>query len=220
MRLGKKHFSAVFAFVFAILATGTIYQFLQERESISIAAPQSATVGVVVARQNVAMGVKLTVEDLEVQAWPETSATGGYFQMAGSVVGKTTKSNLFAGEPITNSKLLREGENISSLIPEDMRAVTVPIRRSDILERMLVRGSLVDVIAIMGEDEPAKPKVIAQAVRVLSVSTPNPKDVNRTQGFMEVTLLAEPRKASWIVLATNEGVIEIVMRNDRPQKIS
>ena len=162
------------------------------------------------------MGMRLTEDDLVLQDWPKSIVPDQSFRSVRNLVGRTLQTSVITKEPITNSKLLREGESLSTLIPPGMRGITVEIRKSNTLAKILERGSIVDVIAMFENgNAPPTTKVIAQAVRVLAVhdraNALNPKSDTK---YMEVTLLVTLRDAQWLVIAMNKGVIQLVMRNE------
>ena len=212
----KKYLSVIVAFVFATLSSVSVYQYLNSREQVSLAKVDPA-IPVVVAKRDLGSGVRLTAEDLATQNWPRESAAGQYFRSPRELVGRTLRTSVLAEEPLMDSKLISEGENFSSLIPPDMRGVTITVRKSEAMAKLLERGSLVDVIALLddGKNNPVT-KVIAQAVRVLALNNHgdllNPEKGPRQ---MEVTLMVTPRDAEWIVMAMNKGVVELVLRNER-----
>lgn len=221
MDILKRYVPFIVACLFAAVSTVGVYQYLKGREHENVVlAKTDTTMSVVVAKHGLSMGMKLGAHDLTTQQWPKDIVTEDYFQNAKEVIGKTLRTNVIADEPLTTGKLLGEGENISTLIPPDMRAITVAIRKSSTLARVLERGSLVDVIAILEKDGATmNTKVIAQAVRVLSVDDGSTFRMDNSKGsesnFMEVMLLVSPRDADWIVYARNQGIIDLVIRNDR-----
>lgn len=231
MEILKRHVTLVVALVFAMFSTLTTYHFLKGREREGIVhAKTEQTIPVVVAKHDLAMGIKLSAEDLTVQNWPREIVTEQYFQHQKQLVGRTLRAPVVEEEPITSSKLLNEGENLSTLIPPDMRAVTVSIPRSTTLARVLERGSVVDVLAIFpSENSKMNSKVIAQAVRVLAVdnrqlSINEDKDAKDSKSVeprtMEVMLLVTPRDADWIVSARSQGTLDLVIRNDRAGRVA
>jgi pilus assembly protein CpaB len=219
-----RHVPMVFAFVFATVTSVMVYQFLKGKEGIVHATPAGdLTISVVIASRDLAMGMRLAEEDLTTQEWPKSIVNDQYFQNAKQLIGRTSRVNISKDEPITSPKVLREGENFSALIPPDMRAVTVPIRKSNAFANLIDRGTVVDVIAMFDKGEaPPSTKVIAQAVRVLAVhdrdsSIEGKMDskMDEAKRFMEVTLVVTPRQAEWLVIGMNAGVIQLVVRNDR-----
>ncbi|MBI4116013.1 MAG: Flp pilus assembly protein CpaB [Candidatus Omnitrophica bacterium] len=212
----KRHLPLALATVFAILSSVSVYLYLNDREGVVHATPDSV-VPVVVAKQDMALGMKLAEADLGVENWPKESVNDQFFASPKQLIGRTLRSSLIAGEPVTTPKLMQDGESISSLIPSDMRGVTITIPKSNTLARVLERGSIVDVIAMFdnGEASPTT-KVVAQAVRVLSVyDRTDPTAPDKTTKFMEVTLMVTPNDAEWLLIAANKGVMQIVVRNER-----
>lgn len=218
----KKHLPLFFALVFAGLSSVSISYYLEKRENILHAKPE-ATLPVVVAGHDLPMGMKILEQDVTVQQWPKDIVTDQYFQSPRQIVGRTLRSGLVASEPVTAAKLLGSGENLSMLIPPNMRAVAVSVRRSNTLARVLEPGSTVDVVAILGDQERMNTKVIARGVRVLAVDNSSgpenalDKTPKTEPRFMEVMLLVPPRDADWIVYARNQGDVDLVLRNENTE---
>ncbi len=209
----KRFIPLLIAVIFATASSIGIYKFLQTRESVSIATPAAAaqTASVVIAKHDLLVGHKLTAEDLRIQAWPKEIVTDKYFISKGELIGRTLRANVIGEEPFTESKLLSEGENISDLIPEGKTAVTVPVRSSKTLQRVLGKSTLVDIIAMFDDDSSMNTKVIAHSAYVLSVDNGGASGSERGGSEMEVILLVSSADASRIVYAMNHGTIEMVV---------
>ena len=120
----KQHLSLVLALIFAVLASVGLYRFLENRESVAHAEPTAVLMGsVVVAKHDLAMGSRLTEENMAIQSWPKEVISERNFSSLEPLVGRTLRSNLIADEPIMSGKILKVGENISSLIPPNMRVI-------------------------------------------------------------------------------------------------
>ena len=216
MNIWKRYFPLTFALIFATLSSVSVYYFLRDRGGISHAASSSEGVLVIVAKSTIPLGKKIAESDLRAVPWPRDTVPEESFQTIQPLVGRIAKNNIVANEPVLSNKLMAEGENFSSLIPSDMRGVTVSVKRSQALADILVRGTTVDVIS-MYENEVGPPttKVIAQNVKVLAVHKGGP-EVNGggdEPKDMEVTLIVTPREAEWLVTAMNKGVIQLAVRN-------
>lgn len=203
------------ALFFATLASTAVYQTLHSHSQGHALAKAESTIPVVVAKRDLAVGKRLTREDLTVQSWPKEITSERYFRSPKDLLGRMLRSSVVSEEPFTPSKLLEEGENFSSLIPSHMRGVTLVVRRSDALVKLLERGSLVDVIGLFeNSGGVTTTKVIAQAARVLAVHEKiDPLRADQTSKQMEVTLMVKPQDAERLVLAMNKGIVEIVIRN-------
>ncbi|MDD5217565.1 MAG: Flp pilus assembly protein CpaB [Candidatus Omnitrophica bacterium] len=217
MGILKQHLPLIVAIAFAVISSISVYSYLGNRESVSIAkvVPSNPVLPVVVAKQDLAIGTKLTRDLVTTQNWPKEIVNDRYFRNAGQVVGRILRTGVTAEEPLTSSKLLEEGATLSTLIPKDMRAITVSIRRSQHLEKILGRGCLVDVIAVPGEGKSMRQtKVIAKAVRVLAVQSSDAKDAEKYSDTMEVTLIGTTTDANLIVYSMSHGGIELSVRNE------
>ena len=216
----KKQLPVILALTFAGLASLTAYQFLNGRSNVS-AAPTEPMTPVVVLKHDVAVGMKITQEDLDVEYWPKENVTNQFFTSTRPLVGRILRVSMIAKEPVTQAKLMGEEENVSMLIPAQMRGVTITVPRSKAMSQMLERGSMVDVLVMFDDGSgPPHTKVVAQAARVLSVYDRNdPLVPDHSTKFMEVTLLVSPREAEWLLIAANKGTMQIVLRNDRSRTV-
>lgn len=215
----KRYFPIAFAVLFATLSSISVYYFLKDRGNTSHAAPNGDAVSVVVAKEPIPIGKKITEQDLKVVPWPQDALPEQSFRSVRPLVGRIAKSQIIENELLLSTKLMSEGENFSSLIPPNMRGVTVPLRYSQALAEILERGTMVDVISTSGKKGGTPTTtIIAQNIRVLAVhrsivagsSDHEPKN-------MEVTLIVSPRQAEWLVTAMNEGVIQLAVRNAKEE---
>ena len=213
----KRYFPLAFAVVFAMLSSVSVYQFLRNKDGISHAT-MAMTLPVVITKNDIGIGEKIKEHDLGVASWSEKSVPTDSFRSMRPIVGRTVKSNIVANEPIVESKLLPEGENFSSLIPEGMRAITVPVKHSEGLAQILERGTLVDVVSLVtfANTGITTARVIVQKARVLSVYKGTIETDRRGEeksSGMEVTLIATPQEAQWVIAAINQGGVDLIVRN-------
>jgi len=216
----KKYIPLTFAVAFAFLSSISVYQFLNDRSGISHANPMM-TVPVVIAKQAIGIGAKITENDLEVVSWPEEITPQESFRSARGIVGRTLKTNISENEPLVESKLLASGENFSSLIPPGMRAVTVAVKKSAALAEILDRGSLVDVLSLFRFDDTGMitAEAIVEKALVIGVHISEVESKSRNNSerpTMEVTLIVTPEEARHIVAMMNQSVIDLIVRNEIP----
>lgn len=220
MNTWKRYVPMAFAVIFAVLSSVSVYFFLKDRSGVSHASPIS-TLSVVVAKTPIAIGEKLKEHDLEAVSWPQEAAPKTSYRSVRQLIGKTARVNMDQNEPVLESKLLADGENFSSLIPEDMRAVTVAVKRSDALAKILERGTLVDVLSLFVYEETGivTAETIVGKALVLSVHKEAEAATNgrsqEKQKQMEVTLIVKPKEAERIIAAMSQGGIDLVVRNDQ-----
>ena len=178
---------------------------------------------VVVARSDIPLGEKITAEHLSLLPMPNGSVPEGAFRKASEVVGRVAIMPIGVREPVTLSKLAPEGTEggLSAVIPPGYRAMTVKVDDVVGVSGFIMPGSFVDVVAIIvppGNDSQQKgpiSKIVLQSIKVLAsgpkIDTPSNQ---RTPAEVRaVTLQVTPEQAEKLVLAANEGKLQLVMRN-------
>jgi len=177
---------------------------------------------VVVAKIDIPLGEKITAEHLTLLPMPNGSVPEGAFRKASEVVGRVAITRIGLREPITLSKLAPEGTEggLSAVIPQGYRAMTVKVDDVVGVSGFIMPGSFVDVVAIIvppGADQAKGPisKIVLQSIKVLA-SGPKidtPENQRTPAEVRSVTLQVTPEQAEKLVLAANEGKLQLVMRN-------
>ena len=177
---------------------------------------------VVVAKSDIQLGEKITPEQLTLLPMPNGSVPEGAFRKASEVVGRVAITRIGLREPITLSKLAPEGTEggLSAVIPQGYRAMTVKVDDIVGVSGFIMPGSFVDVVAIIvppGDNQSKGPisKIVLQSIKVLA-SGPKidtPENQRTPSEVRSVTLQVTPEQAEKLVLAANEGKLQLVMRN-------
>ncbi|HWL85687.1 MAG TPA: Flp pilus assembly protein CpaB, partial [Polyangiaceae bacterium] len=156
---------------------------------------------VVVAAVDVPVASKLTPELLKVVDWPASAQPQGSFERIDGVAGRVTGAALVAGEPVVEAHLSPKGATpgMASLIPPNMRAMTVPVNEVVGVGGFVHPGDLVDVITTMpvapwGNSGPPeyRSKIVLQSIRVLAAGQQLTSDGNKPETVPAVTLLVSP----------------------------
>ena len=122
----------------------------------------AAAVPVVVANADLAAGVVLARNDLEVAQWPADLVPTGAVASADELTGRTLAGALRAGEPVTDVRLV--GPGLTALLDAGQQAV--PVRLADLAVAASLRaGDRVDVLATAEGADVAD--VVASAALVL-----------------------------------------------------
>jgi pilus assembly protein CpaB len=176
---------------------------------------------VVVAKTEIPLGEKITAEHLTQLPMPNGSVPEGAFRKASEVVGRVAITRIGTRETITVSKLAPEGTEggLSAVIPQGYRAMTVKVDDVVGVQGFIMPGSFVDVVAIIlpPGDQTRGPvsKIVLQSIKVLA-SGPKidtPENQRTPSEVRSVTLQVTPQQAEKLVLAANEGKLQLVMRN-------
>lgn len=182
---------------------------------------------VVVAKAEIPVGAKITAEQLALAPIPNGSAPEGVYRTLDQVAGRVAVIPIGLREPITDNKLAPEGEGagLGVLIPEGYRAMTVKVDDIVGVSGFVQPGTFVDVVAVivpLAQNATQGPisKIVLQNIKVLA-SGPridSPENQREPSNVTAVTLLVTPVQAEKLVLASNEGKLQLVMRNYSDQE--
>jgi pilus assembly protein CpaB len=182
---------------------------------------------VVVAKEEIPLGAKITTEQVAFTQIPNGSVPEGAFRKLDEVVGRVAITPIGLRETITNMKLAPAGTGagLSAVIPEGYRAMTVKVDDVVGVSGFIMPGSFVDVVAIItpvaqaGANGPIS-KIVLQNIKVLAsgAKIDSPQDQRQPSEVKAVTLQVTPEQAEKLVLASNGGRLQLVMRNYSDQE--
>jgi len=204
------------AVVFGLIATLAVTSYLANAQSYT-----KNLSNAVVAKFPIPLGTKITPELLGTTPIPRGSMPEGAFDSMDKVVGRVAITNIGVREPITSSKLAVEGSagGLSAVIPEGYRAMTVKVDDVVGISGFVTPGSFVDVVAVIDPADRATnndpiSKIVLQNIKVLANGANlDQKDGREPTSVKAVTLQVTPEQAEKLALATNEGKLQLVMRN-------
>lgn len=201
------------------LALGALTSFTVYRNLQSHAGPAMAPgVEVVVAANDLQVGAKIDTKDVKIVHLPPTDLPAGYQQRISQVVGRGVILPMSKGEFILPSKMAaaNAGYGMSSLIPPGMRAVSVRVNDVVSLAGFVQPGTRVDVLVTgnpAGSNE-SQTTTVLENVAVLATGTKLERDAaGQPSTSPVITLLVSPDDAQRLTLASNQGRIQLAMRN-------
>jgi len=179
---------------------------------------------VVVAKQEIPLGAKITREQITLAPIPNGSVPEGAFRKLDDVVDRVAVQAIGLREPITSMKLAPAGTGggLSAVIPEGYRAVTVKVDEVVGISGFVMPGSYVDVVAVVtpqnqegAQNTGPISKIVLQHIKVLAsgAKIDSPADQREPSKVNAVTLMVTPEQSEKLVLAANEGKLQLVMRN-------
>jgi pilus assembly protein CpaB len=213
----------IFALAGAVLC-GVLGVMLVTRYLSSVQAYTKDLGNVVVAKTEIPLGAKITTENLMLASIPNGSVPEGAFRKVDEVVGRIAITPIGLRETVTNIKLAPEGvgAGLSAVIPDGYRAMTVKVDDVVGVSGFIMPGSFVDVVAIItptvqqgGESQGPISKIVLQSIKVLASGPKidSPENQREPTNVKAVTLQVTPDQAEKLVLAANEGKLQLVMRN-------
>ncbi|MBI3695018.1 MAG: Flp pilus assembly protein CpaB [Acidobacteria bacterium] len=210
----------------ALLVSGIFYQITVRANS-----PRKQkydTKDLVVATGDLPVGATVKPSDLHLVKWPADSYPKGGFSKIEDVVDRAVVSNVLAEEPLVAGRLSEKnaGVGLSSVIPAGMRAVSVAVNNVIGVAGFVLPGTRVDVL-VTGTpagrgDSTRMTTTVLQNILVISAGTKiQPDSRGQPENVPVVTMLVTPEQAEILTLASNEGRIQLVLRNptdDKTQK--
>ncbi len=177
---------------------------------------------VVVASQDLTFGETLKNENMKVVMYPQGSIPKGAYRLTDSLMGEVTKVFLKENEPILDSKLSSKGGGLSLLIGKDKRASSVQVDKVSGVSGFILPGDKVDIIASVdriGSSQDAVAKTILQNVEVLAAGEKTEQKGDKVITVQSVTLLVDPGGAQALALASQQGKINLALRNPTDDSI-
>ena len=203
------------ALAVGLLVSYTVFNRLRTLTGASNSEPGAA---VVIAANDIQVGAKLETRDVRVVTLPQSAVPPGAFSATSQVFGRGAILPISKGEFILPSKLaaVNAGAGLSSMIPPGMRAVSVRVNDVVSVAGFVQPGSRVDVLATgnQGGANDRQTTTVLENVAVIAVG----KNLDRNassdaQSAPVITLLVSPDDAQKLALVSQEGRIQLSLRN-------
>ena len=215
--------AAVLATIAAVLLTRT---YLNGRERQLDAAAEAAYVDVLVTTADMEIGHVVTERTLAWQRWPRANLNPKYVTRSQkpdaqrSLIGAAARQPLFAGEPVTDAKLVkRDNASVLAVMLRDgYRAVTIKVDEAQGLGGLVKAGDQVDVLLAhtlknSGEPDQQIAEVIVQGVRVLGVGQDIKTAEDKNKPAKSITIEVDSEQAEAITLGRSLGTLSLALRS-------
>ena len=209
------------ALIFGVLAAVTVSKYLSKAQAFS-----KNLTNVAVAKVAIPIGSKIVAEQITVVQFPKESTPDGAYDSVEKLAGRVAVVNIAAREPITEARLAPEGTaaGLSAVIPEGYRAMTVKVDDAAGISGFIMPGTMVDVVVTIDPAEGASrqdpvSKIVLQNIKVLASgqNIDKPENEREPNSVKAVTLQVTPEQAEKLALASAEGKLQLVMRNQIDQ---
>lgn len=223
MALRKSVVPTVAALVLGVAAAVFAARWMQDRLA-DVESSRSGTVPVVVAATEIPFGERIKATDVKTIAWPQAQRPADSFADPSLVVGRFTNQKLLAGEMVLKQRVVSEstGNLLSTLIEPDHRAVSVRVNDVIGVAGFLLPGSRVDVLATRKDNNRrAETRTLLQNLKVLAVDqTTAQEGKDEPVVVRAVTLEMRPDQAEQLVSATEEGSVQLALRNPEDRSMA
>lgn len=186
-------------------------------------AKQQQLARIVVATRPLVFGAKLGAENVAMKNWPADSVPEGAFRTIPDALkdNRVALRPIVPGEPILASKVsgLDGRATLASLLPDGMRAVTIPINAVAGVAGFVLPGTLVDVLltrkipgdGATGED--MRSDVVLANAKVLAVDQLADEKAGDPKVSGTATLEVSLYDAQRLIIAQRIGEMSLVLRN-------
>ena len=198
--------------------------------------PVIPLVEVLAAARNMPAGTLLTANDLTYVPLEAQDVLSSHIRRAPadtdqeppSVIGAVTRIPFLIGVPLTDTGLIRPGQDgfLAAVLLPDRRAITITVNQETSHAGMIAPGDRVDVIFTMqvSSDDPSQLnsfsrtvledlRIVAVGRRIQNVNYTTPEDDPPPQdGGTTVTLEVRPPEADQLVLASTRGSLTLALR--------
>jgi pilus assembly protein CpaB len=173
---------------------------------------------ILVAANDLQVGSKIEDKDIRAVRFASADLPAGVFHMKNKVIGRGVVVPIARGEFILTSKLAGEnaGAGLPSLIPPGMRAVSVRVNDTTSVSGFVLPGTHVDVLLTGNPQGSADPQTTTVLENVAVIATGQRLERNSAgepQTTPVITLLVSPDDAQKLTLASNQGHIQLALRN-------
>jgi pilus assembly protein CpaB len=205
-----------FALAVGLLVSYTVYNRLR----FSSGSGNERGVQVAVAADDILVGTKLEPHNIRIITLPQSAVPVGAYSAVSQVVGRGVILPMSKGEFLLPGKLaaLNAGAGLPSMIPPGMRAVSVRVNDVVSVAGFVQPGTRVDVLATgtQGGGNDRQTTTVLENVAVIAVGKSLDRSASSestTTTAPVITLLVSPDDAQKLALASQEGRIQLSLRN-------
>ena len=207
--------------VAAMVAAMVVYSALKRREA-EVQQAMAQSVNIVVAAHDLSIGTALDAGSLKTVRWSRDSLPPGAITNPSSVIGEYTKSGFVENEPIVSDRLFNGNKDagiLPLLIPDGMRAMSVPVDEVSDIAGFVLPHTHVDVLVSLSQGDKTVSRIVLQDVEVLAIAQEIEKVNDQPESVRVVTVLVTPQQAERLTLASREGTLRLAMRNYNDKQI-
>jgi pilus assembly protein CpaB len=174
----------------------------------------------IIAARPLSLGTVLADADVKSIEWTGTALPVGYATSKADVIGRGVMSPLAENEPILDGKLAPRGAGggLPVIIDTGKRALTMRVNDVSGVAGFVTPNTRVDVLLTIADkvntDGETATRIIMQDVRALAAGQqiqPDKDGKPATVGV--VTFLVSPEQAETLALASQQGSIQLALRN-------
>jgi pilus assembly protein CpaB len=212
--------AAVILGLFAVYLTNAYFSGVEaQQEKV---AEEQQLVRIAVASQDLDFGSPLTTDTVRLVNWPSQSVPPGAITDMSKFAGTDVAIRPIAqGEPILQSRISTRAV-LSENIPDNLRAVTIPVNEVAGVAGFVTPGDVVDIMmtrTIPGGQDEKVTAVVLENVQVIAIDRRASEKNTEPQELKMATLLVDQKGAQTLALASESGRLSMALRNVENQAV-
>ena len=176
---------------------------------------------VVVAALQVPFGTTVQASDLKIVHMPREVVPPNSFNDVASVVGRVSNQVIYPGEIVLEGRVSEHmgGSALAALLDPGKRAMSVRVDDVVGVAGFLLPGNRVDVVSTRrnGNRNDVESRTVLRNLKVLAVDQIAGQERDGPVIVRAVTLEVDPRQAEILVQATQQGKVQLTLRNPLEQ---
>jgi pilus assembly protein CpaB len=208
----------IFAIVFGLLTVFAVYYYIQQVQNPVVV--QEEMVTVVVANTTIPEHERITPEMLSLTSLPLVSVHPDVARSVDDVVGYTSKMEIINGEQVLVSKVATvvDEASLSYRIPENMRAIAVPMTEMSGVSGYVEKGDRVDIIVSYNDPLISLGQITVTQFQNIEIMEKGPlgdvQDGSEASGLTtSLVVLVTPAQAEVLAYAIVGGTMQMSLRN-------
>jgi pilus assembly protein CpaB len=206
------------------VAGGSVYvarEYLAMTQGAAVAAPESSTIDVLIANQDIEFGAEIEPQMLAFQAWPRDAVPPGAFTQVSAVTGdeqtepRRARTKLYKGEVLLAPKLSNFGEKVTIVqkLGTNTRAMAIKVNAETAVGGFVTPGDFVDILmTTRGGDDGMQVVTILQNIRVIGIDQQAEDNADQPEVARTITVEVSPADGQKLALAQTAGTLSLTLR--------
>lgn len=216
----------VLAVILGLVTMGLLYYYIESMNEVE-AVPVDLS-NVVVAVTSIPAHVSVTAEMVTIKSIPTEAVHPEAVTSVDEIIGFTTNMAIYNDEQILRTKVVTETQSasLSYRIPENMRAITIPMNEISGVGGYIVKGDRIDILVSYNDPAISPALVVFTQFQNMEILEKGPS-VAAAEGTTggpgvtsSLTILVSPSQAEVLTYALISGSINMTLRNPVDETIN
>jgi pilus assembly protein CpaB len=215
----------IVAVIIGIITVLALNQYIKNMQSEEITSMAVNRATVVVANSTIPQHTRITSEMLTMGSYPEDAVHPEALKNIDDAVGGITRSDIIKGEQILESRVATDQRpaTLSYRVPEDLRAISLPVNEITGVSGYISPGDKVDVLVTYNDEninEVMTTYTVVQNALVMAVGEAT-KEVDNEERLLvsTVTVAVSPGQAEVLAYAYLNGSFHFTLRSPLDEEV-